>query len=280
MGRTRHTAAAIALVGVLAAGCGAQPSGRSAASSAPAGANAAAGSHELVGLFRLTPGAERGGHLTGTWFKMAIVGGTAAAGPYVTNANSTVDGGQVTPLQPGTAGGLRTGSYQTEARPGFKGGNSLSSSVTRPTGFFDVLFGISTNPVDPQTHTPLPPPSVTELDGRLTADVSAWAASWNNQEFNQGAPKPVPSTGPQPPGQQKVTRAWDWVSHRWLAQPATARTTGPQATGTYDPQTRHFTLDWSSHIAGGPFNDFTGVWHLEGTFEPSAGSPAAPSATP
>jgi hypothetical protein len=37
-------------------------------------------------------------------------------------------------------------------------------------------------------------------------------------------------------------------------------------TGTIDPATGAFVLEWSSQIVGGAFNDFTGVWHMEGTF--------------
>lgn len=229
---------------------------------------------QLVGLFRFTPGGFAGGKPTGTYFKMAIVGGTAD-GPFVNNANSPIDSGQVTALEPGKAGGLRTGAYQSEAKPGFRAGDSLSGSVIAPTKFFDVLFGISTNAVDPQTKAALPAPSVSRTGTRLTADVSAWAASWNNQEFNQGAPKPVPKTDAAAAGQDQVAKAWDVVSQRWLAQPAAAKSDGPSATGTFDPATRRFTLYWTSHIQGGPFNDFTGVWHLEGVFEP--GLPTASS---
>jgi hypothetical protein len=78
-------------------------------------------------------------------------------------------------------------------------------------------------------------------DGQLTGDVSAIAASWNNEFFNQGSPKPDGSA----PG---------------LTTPVT---------GTYDPDTGAFVLEWSSQIVGGPFNDFTGIWHLEGAFTPS-----------
>jgi len=39
--------------------------------------------------------------------------------------------------------------------------------------------------------------------------------------------------------------------------------------GTYDSKTKKFVLEWASQIVGGPFNDFTGVWHFEGTFEPT-----------
>jgi hypothetical protein len=38
--------------------------------------------------------------------------------------------------------------------------------------------------------------------------------------------------------------------------------------GTYDRSIHAYSLEWTSHIDGGPFNGFTGMWHLEGTFEP------------
>src|SRR4051794_36460481 len=59
------------------------------------------------------------------------------------------------------------------------------------------------------------------------------------------------------------------------ADPALAACSPPDGTlpppttalaGTYDPSSRKFTLDWKSRIVGGPFNGFTGVWHLAGTF--------------
>lgn len=34
---------------------------------------------------------------------------------------------------------------------------------------------------------------------------------------------------------------------------------------------RHFVLTWKSLIVSGPFNLFTGAWHLEGTFVPQGG---------
>jgi hypothetical protein len=40
--------------------------------------------------------------------------------------------------------------------------------------------------------------------------------------------------------------------------------------GTYDPTTGQFTMSWKSLIVGGPFNTFTGVWHLTGTFVPTS----------
>ncbi|HET7721121.1 MAG TPA: hypothetical protein VFK43_14230, partial [Acidimicrobiales bacterium] len=228
------------------------------------------------GLFRLTPGAVEGDQITGTYFRMLQPDGDIDDGPFMVNGNSPADGGQATLLEPGTSGGLRTGGYQSEPSPAFDGANnSLANAITEPTRWFNVDFGISTNPVDPQTQTEVPPPTVFHDDGQLTADLSAWAASWNNQEFNQGAPKPVPNTGPKAVGQEEAERVYDWVAERFLESAPDATVTGDGATGTYDPETGAFVLEWTSYIEGGPFNGFTGVWHLEGVFEPDERAPDA-----
>jgi hypothetical protein len=230
---------------------------------------------ELIGLFRLTPGAVAGTKITGTWFRMLQPGANAKSGPYMINADSPADGGQATLLQPGRSGGLRTGGYQSQPTPGFDGGgNSLADAITAPTGFFGVKFSISTNETDLQTKTKVAPPTVVNDKGSLKADLSSWAASWNNQDFNQGAPKPVSSTQAQALGQQQAQRAWDWVSQKWLEAAPRSTVTGGGATGTYDAKTGAFVLEWTSHIDGGPFNGFTGLWHLEGTFESSGRAPA------
>src|SRR6185295_348707 len=57
---------------------------------------------ELVGLFRLTAGAARGDQITGTWFRMVQPDGDDERGPYMVNADSPADGGEVTLLAPGT----------------------------------------------------------------------------------------------------------------------------------------------------------------------------------
>lgn len=239
------------------------------------GGDAASGDREeLIGLFRLTPGAVAGSEITGTWFRMLQPGGNKKSGPYMVNADSPADGGQATLLAPGTSGGLRTGGYQSQPVPAFDGGgHSLADAITTPTKFFGVKFSISTNETDLQTKTKVAPPTVFIKDGKLTADLSSWAASWNNQNFNQGAPKPVLSTQAQAPGQEQAQRAWDWVSQKWLEAAPRSTVTGGGATGTYDAETKRFVLEWTSHIEGGPFNGFTGLWHLEGTFEPSERAP-------
>jgi len=127
--------------------------------------------------------------------------------------------------------------------------------------------------VDPQTRTAVAPPTVWLKDGKLTADLSSWAASWNNQNFNQGAPKPVLSTGAKALGQAQAERVWDWVSRQWLESAAKPTVGGADATGTFDPDTGAFVLEWTSLIVGGPFNGFTGFWHLQGVFQASGPAP-------
>lgn len=263
-GDVRRTAGALCAVLAVAPGV--------ALPAVPASAKSAAGGggRELVGLFRLTPGSDVGAQLGGTYFRMLEPGASPTSGPYMKNANSTADGGQATLLQPGTAGGFRTNQYQAQPTPGFNpGGDSLADSITTPTAFFGVKFSISTNKIDLQTKTACAPPIVVLKNGKLTADLSSWAASWNNQNFNQGAPKPVSSTQAKSPGEQQAQQAWNFFSQRWLGAQAKATVSGTGATGTYDPKTGRFVLQWTSLIVGGPFNGFTGLWHLAGVFQPS-----------
>jgi hypothetical protein len=218
----RTGAAALALVAL--AGCG----GGSAKSSESKGTR-------LTGLFAVAAGTCTGGTAGGSTFRMVNPGGTVAKGPFVANADSSCTDKTVTLLAPGTAGGLRAGTYQAETSPAFlANGSSTSADIVAPVSFFAVKFGVSTNATDPQTRKATALPTVTRDGKTLTADLSSWAVAWNGQHFNQGAPKPGASGG--------------------------------QATGTFDEGTGRFTLDWTSKIAGGPFNGFTGVWHLEGSY--------------
>ena len=196
-------------------------------------------SNALSGRFRIAAGACDGAP-SGSYFRMILPTG-GVDGPFISNSDSRCGDKTYTALDPGMDGGLLVGTYQPEPSPGFDGsGNSLAVGITKPTRFFGVDFSTSTNEVDPQTKAPAPVPVVSVgADGSLSGDLSAFAASWNNQEFNQGAPKPDGST----PG---LTAA---------------------PSGTLETQTGAFTLEWRSEIVGGPFDRFTGVWHLEGTFE-------------
>src|SRR4051812_17283624 len=216
----------------------------------PSPAVAESGPQHLVGTFRFAAGSCNGGKATGSTFRMVLPNGSAA-GPYVSNNDSSCSDHSFTLLTPGTDGGLVTGDYQPEPNPAFDGnGNSLASRISKPVRFSGVDFSTSTNAKDPQTAAAVPAPSVSVQDGKLTGDLRAFAASWNRQEFNQGAPKPDGST----PGNTTV------------------------ASGTYDAASGAFSFTWASQIQGGPFNNFTGLWHLEGTFAPASGSSGSSSA--
>lgn len=208
----------------------------------------------LVGTFRITAGACSGGAVSGSTFRMVLPSGTAA-GPFASNSDSACGDHTYTLLMPGSDGGLISGARQPEPNPAFDAhGNGLSARITKPTLFYGVAFSTSTNAVDPQTRVAVAAPSLSVADGKLVGDLRAFAASWNRQEFNQGAPKPDGSV----PG----------------------NTAAPS--GSYNVTTRAFSLSWASQIQGGPFNNFTGLWHLEGTFVPASGpAPAVtPTATP
>jgi hypothetical protein len=225
MSRGPHAVASV-IAALLFVACGSS----NKSSSAP-NANA------LVGLFRISAGQCASTPATGSSFRMVQPGGTAAAGPYVSNPDSTCADQTTTPLSPGGDGGLRTGAFQTQPEPAFGAdGGSKSGAVITPQAFFAVVFGASTNARDPQTGATVAAPTVTRSGFSLQGDLSAFSVSWNQQHFNQGAPKPGGSA-----------------------------TDG--AKGTFDEATGAYSLDWTSRIEGGPFNGFTGVWHLEGGFE-------------
>lgn len=200
----------------------------------------------LVGTLRLTPGSCSGGRATGSYFRMILPSG-GAGGPYLSNNDSTCSDHSLTPLAPGTDGGLKVGSYQPIPSPAFAAnGDAKARRLTAPARFYGTSFATATNAVDPQTKKGVPAPKVTLSGSTLTADLRSFSVTWNNQHFNQGAPKPDGS------------------------EPGITRT----PTGTYDVRTGAFTLDWTSQIVGGPFDKFTGRWHFEGRFVPAAGTNA------
>ena len=196
---------------------------------------------KLIGVFAADAGTCKGKKVTGSYMRMVNPGGEVEKGPYVDNADSSCADGTYTPFVPGDDGGLSTIDFQPAPNPIFdKDGNALATSIMEPQGFYGVKYSISTDPTDLQTEESTTKPVILIApDGTLTGDLGSWTVSWNGQHFNQGAPKP---DGSQP-----------------------GLTTIP--TGTYDEATGKFTLDWASRVVGGPFDSFTGVWHLEGTFE-------------
>jgi len=174
---------------------------------------------------------------------MVLSGGTNASGPYFSNSDSTCSDNTYTPLAPGSAGGLVTGSYQPQPSPAFdSAGNALAAQITAPVVFEGVKFSTATNPVDPQTGLHVPAPSISFDGTALSGNLQSFGVSWNNQEFNQGSPKPDGSS----PGN-----------------------TTP-VTGIYNPSTGAYTLQWSSQVVGGPFNGFSAFWNLTGRFVPAS----------
>jgi hypothetical protein len=207
---------------------------------APAPAAPAATAAPLVGLFRFTPGAYSRGVATGSYIRLVLAGGTKEKGPFFPNPSSTAT--TYTLLRPGTDGGLRTGTYQPAPSPAFSGsGDALANRIIAPQRFALIQYSVQTSPKDPQTGADVPAPSISvSPDGRLSGQLQAFAAQWNKQHFNVGSPKPDGSF----PG---------------LTSPVT---------GTYGAATKAYTLEWTSQIVGGAFNNFSAVWHFEGTFEP------------
>ena len=85
------------------------------------------------------------------------------------------------------------------------------------------------------------PATIYVNQGKLSGQIEAWSAAWNKLYFNQGSPKPN-------------------GSHPGLTLPLS---------GTYNASTHAFVITWTSQVVGGPFNGFTGHWHLAGTFFPA-----------
>ncbi|MEW6477719.1 MAG: hypothetical protein AB1679_36200 [Actinomycetota bacterium] len=209
-----------------------------------------AGGEALKGLFKLDPASCASGAAKGSYFRMIQPGG-GPNGPYVENNTSACGDKTYTDLAPGKDGGLSTMGYQPQPNPPFDSSNGgTNDKITLPKEFFGTRFASATNPKDPQTEKEVPAPSIThDGKGKLSGDLRSFAAAWQGQHFNQGAPKPDGSM----PG----------------------LTSGP--TGTYDAAAKRFSIEWRSTIVGGPFNNFTGLWHFEGVFHP--GVPKASVAT-
>jgi hypothetical protein len=194
----------------------------------------------LVGLFRFTPGSYSNSVTTGSYIRLVLAGGSRDKGPFFPNPSSKAT--TYTLLNPGTDGGLRTGGFQPAPTPAFNAtGDALANRIIAPQRFAFIQYSAQTSPTDPQTGATVPAPSISvSPDGKLSGQLQAFAAQWNKQNFNVGSPKPDGSL----PG---------------LTSPVS---------GTYDATTHAYTLEWTSQIVGGAFNNFSAFWHFEGTFEP------------
>lgn len=220
-----------------------------------------AAAEELKGLFKITKGACTGTTgATGSYFQMR----DPSDSPIPNNSSICNEGttySSFNPLTPGTDGGFSTTGYQPHPSPAFdSNGNGLAKRIVQPSKFFGVDFAVATNEKDPQSQTNVPIPKVLhDGAGKISADsdLRAFGAAWNGNpaatnagegHYNQGAPKPDGDT--------------------------TAPT--KRASGTYNPTTKAFVIEWQSKIVGGAFNGNSGVWHLEGTFDPAATVGEAP----
>lgn len=227
---------AVAAFLLAAAGCGGGSGAGASASGTPSG------THTLTGTFKIAAGtcASATAVPAGSYLEMLGNGNAVVKNSFGGCANP-----DYTPLKPGSKGGLVTGSYEPNPTPAFAGGNAVASQIIVPVSFFGTNFSISTQAVDPQSHQKVPPPSITSTGGKLSGDVSAVDAAYNTAYFNQGSPKPGGS---------------------YLGS------TKPMS-GTISCN-GSFTVQWQSLIVGGAFNNYTGVWHLAGTFVPASGTAA------
>jgi hypothetical protein len=195
----------------------------------------------MLGRFELTTGsAPIGQNPSGTFVEMLN-----ASGGALPNLSSPAANKDYTTFTPGVDDGLSTVAYEPAPSPAFAGGtsgNALADDIVQPVGFEGTNFSIDTNPTDVQTSHPDPIPQIYDDNGTLSGQITAWDAQWNGQSFNQGTPKPDGTS----PG---ATTA---------------------LSGTYDAATGAFTLSWRSQIVGGPFDGFSGYWHLAGTFVPAS----------
>ncbi|MEQ8718393.1 MAG: hypothetical protein RIE08_12355 [Acidimicrobiales bacterium] len=190
---------------------------------------------DLTGTFTITAGTCDATGVSGSWFRMVQPQGSLLDGPFIENFDSACDDSTYSLLTPGTDGGLTTGAHQPAPDPAFdERGNGLAAAIVAPVTFFGVDFAVGTDPT-------LDPVTLTATDGSLTGSTGAFTAYYGGMAFNQGAPAATPSDS--------------------------GITTDPS--GTIDPETGEFVLEWTSGIEGGAFGGFTGVWHLEGVFTPA-----------
>jgi hypothetical protein len=152
-------------------------------------------------------------------------------GKYFDNPDSRSPDKSYTLISAGAQGGLATGRYQPNPSPVFDSkGDARVNAIMSPQSFDGIKFSVASVAKNPQTGAGNPVPSIRVNADTLSGQVQAVTAEWNGQYFAQGS---------------------------------------RSVTGRYNPKTHAFLLTWSSPISGGPFNGFTGSWHLQGTFVPS-----------
>lgn len=204
---------------------------------------ASATGDDLEGVIHLDEGVETDFPFVpaGSWVRIQQPGNEITA-PFLENSwSENHDDLTYTLLEPG-AEELELGQYQTT--PG---------DIVTPRAWEGVPFDIRTLAADPteEKEGTFPPPSLEHDAGHVTGDFSSWTVLWGTDEagywYSQGADSEEPGDIHHPDHNLE---------------------------GTYDEETGHIKLNWSSVILdhypppGGGFNGFRGYWQLEGTFEP------------
>jgi hypothetical protein len=152
-----------------------------------------------------------------------------------------------TPLSPGTEKGIETNQFQEDPTPTFDAhGDSLADAVIDPVSFLGEKFGISTDPDDVQDAASGPPafkpPTAIVRGTKLTLDLRSLNITYG------GAPN---SSCANDAGYG----CWNLGSKA--------------ATGSYDPKTHQYVVQW---FVGETFTQLgdSMIVRLEGTFVPKA----------
>jgi hypothetical protein len=222
------------------------PSGTSTTTSSSTGPSGYSPSQaeEMNGVFALSPASCTGTTPVGSF--LTIDFNTVSEG----NPSSPCDGGAYTLLQPGTSG-LALGSFTPNPSPTFDAnGNSLANSIVAPATFKGHALGLATSPDDVQDAPAGPatfaPPVAVVQGSNLAVDLRSLNVTY------QGTPG--------------TTCAQAYGVGCWLEGSRIA-------TGTFDPTTGDFVLDWysSQDFTGGSGEvDFHLVGHFNGSISTAA----------
>jgi hypothetical protein len=249
-GQTKHALAgvsrramlapAIVAVSLILANCGGGSGG---------GGGASGPTQNLIGTFKLQGGHCAASHGAPTGSFLVIV--DSADSKTVANPAGGCANKYYTPLSPGTDGGLATGQFQEDPTPTFNAhGNSLAGAVIKPVSFLGTEFGMATNPDDVQDAPTGPPafspPKATLKGTKLSINLRSLNITYG------GAPN---SSCENDAGYG----CWNLGSKA--------------ATGSYDPKTHQFVVQW---FVGETFTQLgdSMIVRFEGTFIPE---PKAPS---
>jgi hypothetical protein len=216
-----------------------EPSPGSGNSSSAATSDPTTGDQELSGTFTLGSSSCADATPSGSYFTISY--STLTEG----NTSSTCDGGAYTLLQPGSTG-LGIGTFTPNPSPTFDGsGNSLANSIVMPVGYNGHALGLATSPEDVQDAPQGPPifnPPEAIIEGsNLAVDLSSLNVTYD--------------------GTPNDTCAQSFGVGCWLEGSRVA-------TGTYDPTSGDFTLEWytSQDFSGGSGEvDFKLSGHFSGT---------------